>query len=379
MLTANQGYEILQDVKAVNADRERWHSRMSLEKALESRDVPVPNSDTKANGRRNAPSGESQSLSHEFLQQMIGQKLALAKISHAIIDRAYGGDPDPDAIESTIRSSSEWQILPEEVKSMAQDCLELYRYNHQQVENYRATYPNDRQLYRGIFHRRPKGKVKVVKGPITLNFICDNKEDYTYIVSQNWLDETPSEPTKEDKDYAIRTGGVHLQSFGGIINAENNALRYRIQPASLEYKQSIQIHENQHANYQLLTSSETSVGFIGPSINWYQELQQSDKNVQRQRIHGVLTQMRNRLIDTQVKDELLAYIADGYYDEGEILKILFESKSKGGLYDYASSISSSIEYELKRIEDNVPGISNNELLEISTDRKSTRLNSSHVK
>lgn len=46
------------------------------------------------------------------------------------------------------------------------------------IEKYRALYPDDVDLYIAVFGETPSGKIQVIRGPLTLHFICADKQDF---------------------------------------------------------------------------------------------------------------------------------------------------------------------------------------------------------
>jgi len=133
-------------------------------------------------------------------------------------------------------------------------AVKSYQRKHVAVEKYRAMYPDNNDLFEACFGQKPKGKVEVVKGPMTLYFKCFNQEDYAFIYN---FGEDIKEISKDDIDKANRTGGVALSrvkidELAGTVNAENISqhMRYWLQEKA---SQQERLHQKE---FELVISSQ---------------------------------------------------------------------------------------------------------------------------
>jgi hypothetical protein len=172
-----------------------------------------------------------------FKENLIRQKEGIAM---AIKDLREAVESTPEA---TAESLLAWvQILAPRYKftrdqvSLFKYAIEQYQEKHTAVEKYRAMYPNDANLFEACFGKKPKGKIEIVKGPMTLFFRCFDRDDYAFVNSfyKHHGDETkiqPEDVTRANDSAGVAISRVKIEELAGVVTAENvgnNNLRYEL-------------------------------------------------------------------------------------------------------------------------------------------------------
>ncbi|MEK7494368.1 MAG: hypothetical protein AAB615_00680, partial [Patescibacteria group bacterium] len=203
------------------------------------------------------------------------------------------------------------------------------------------------ELYESLFERKPKGKIEVVEGPITLYFRCDNPDDYALIFTQSFVN--GREARKEEMEMAGRSGGVSIGSapiinLQGCITAENTS---RIRKNGLskeglqEYQEEIRAHEEQHAIRRLFEKQ------LGDRMQWIR-LRDSEPGESRDlALKAYLRARRGMIADERAADEILAYSTQ--QTPTDTFATLTRKKEKGGLYDYLAEEKEKVLGELLRM------------------------------
>lgn len=229
--------------------------------------------------------------------------------------------------------------LKEIVESFQKDCvfssqqreiisqaLKKFFERKKEIELLRKKY-NNQELFKNFFCKTPYGKVDVVVGPGVLMFRCFDLRDYSLVRFGS--------SSLEAQEKAARSGGcvvspgriVQKNLVGAIV--ADNASEHGPDYSSTTFK-----HEKQHAWYGLIPEKRVFVlKYFVAMIESFEKGEEEGFNVN---LNRYVRSLRQFYIDHKAKDELLAYLKDGRKEE-EILRILFKTKSEGGLYDYISS------------------------------------------
>jgi hypothetical protein len=130
-----------------------------------------------------------------------------------------------ELMQIVLDSAPDYKFTQDQI-SIFKFAIEQYQEKHAAVEKYRAMYPSDIILFEACFGKKPKGKVEVIKGPMTLCFRCFDRDDYAYVNTfyKHRGDETKIQP--EDISRASDSAGVALSSvkieeLAGVVTAEN--------------------------------------------------------------------------------------------------------------------------------------------------------------
>src|SRR3989344_998383 len=172
-----------------------------------------------------------------FKENLIHQKVGIAR---TIDDLRNTVESTPDTTTEILLSkvqalAPEYKFTPDQI-SLFKNAIEKYQEKHLAVEKYRAMYLNDADLFEACFGKKPKGKIEIIKGPMTLFFRCFDGDDYSFINSfhKHLGDETKivSEDVAHANDSSgIAISNVKIEELNGTITAENvknNRPRYEL-------------------------------------------------------------------------------------------------------------------------------------------------------
>jgi hypothetical protein len=169
-----------------------------------------------------------------FKENLIHQKKGIARVINdlrfEIESRPYATPEDLMLKVKTL--APEYRFTREQI-ALFEFAILKYREKHLAVEKYRAEYPDDLDLYEACFGKRPKGKIEIIKGPMTLFFRCFDRHDYVFISSFYKHQGDVAKIQHEDVTRADLSGGVALnevkiKDLSGVIiaeNVENSGLR----------------------------------------------------------------------------------------------------------------------------------------------------------
>ncbi len=126
------------------------------------------------------------------------------------------------AVESNPDENAE--SLMQRVKTLAQEykftryqialfqfAAEKYQEKHVAVEKYHVLYPNDADFFEACFGQKPKGKIEIIKGPMTILFRCYSEEDYGVMLSTS--------RAQDSAGVALRHS--RIEELAGTITGEN--------------------------------------------------------------------------------------------------------------------------------------------------------------
>lgn len=234
------------------------------------------------------------------------------------------------------------------IRSFKRAIIE-YVSKHKAIEKYSELYRNDNDLFEACFKVKPKGKVLVVKSPMTLNFQCFDEEDYTNAFNWDRRDQSGNlEPV--DMERAKLSGGgalgdVNIKELQGVVIIEklsnNKITKNGVEVVwNKERSREIQTHEEQHQFNKLfkLAENHTRIRQIMEEAVMHEDPEKTLSFL----IHNfVRWERRNVGIDTMARDEILAY-----YKDGSSADQIYKTLSTSRLYDYKN-----LDYFKKKIED----------------------------
>ncbi|TSC73950.1 MAG: Uncharacterized protein G01um101444_417 [Parcubacteria group bacterium Gr01-1014_44] len=172
-----------------------------------------------------------------FKENLIHQKEGIAR---AVDDLRNAVESTPNATTEILLSrvqalAPEYRFTRDQI-SLFKYAIEQYQEKHSAVEKYRAMYPNDTNLFEACFGKKPKGKIEVVKGSMTLFFRCFDRDDYAFVNSfyKHRGDETkivPEDIARANDSGGVAISSVKIEELAGAITAENvgnNSPRYEL-------------------------------------------------------------------------------------------------------------------------------------------------------
>lgn len=320
-------------------------------------------SKTGSRGRREALS--------EWKEKYAEQKETLASFQEEMIGRIrQNPDMHLDNFRFIKERTNELGLTPLQKETIL-SIFNSYAEKHNEVAAVRKENPDDSELFEELFKAKPKGKIEIVEGPMTLYFRCYELEDYAVIHSQSFL--SGNKVSEHDIKSANMSQGCSISTapikgLEGCIIAENRFLMNKsfqavegfpkvYSSARNEWidkeaakedidaeSEKTRIHEEQHAIKQLF--SETLL-----RRNTFTELlaAKTEKD-QEIWLSNYLRYVRQIIAEPRVKDEILAFFKEDSSPK-DTYKNLVRSKKEGGLYDYLevdeSRMPSTFHYLLK--------------------------------
>lgn len=194
-----------------------------------------------------------------FKENLIHQKEGIAR---AVDDLRKTVESTPDATTEILLSrvqalAPEYKFTRDQI-ALFKYAIEKYQEKHEAVEKYRAMYPSDTNLFEACFGKKPKGKIEIIKGPMTLYFRCFDRDDYAFVNSfyKHRGDETKIEPedvARSNDSAGVALSSVKIEELSGIVTAENvgnNSPRYELIKGA---EKTEEIHEKE---FELFINSQ---------------------------------------------------------------------------------------------------------------------------
>ncbi|MFH1193579.1 MAG: hypothetical protein V1661_01135 [bacterium] len=271
----------------------------------------------------------------EYKEKLAFQKEGLAMMQSELI-RKIDKNPDLSAEEAGdfVKEFIKNYGLTRGQVMTAGRIFSAYQKKHAAVEKIFSEHPDVQDLYATLFGAKPKGKIEIIKDPMTLYFRCYNPEDYARIYFQQKLIAEGERPLTQAEIKKIKGHGgasigvARIAELNGTLIAENAKGR-PFDEKSLD----THIHEKQHAMQRLLTE-EGNDDFLYIDI----EAGDGEEKINAEFRKHIETTKAN--IEEMAKQEILAYIRGGQIvSEGRgevIMEKLLKKKESGGTYDYFS-------------------------------------------
>lgn len=194
-----------------------------------------------------------------FKENLIHQKEGIAR---AVEELRGAVESTPDATMEALllkvqALAPEYKFTRDQI-ALFKYAIEQYQEKHVAVEKYRTMYPTDANLFEACFGKKPKGKIEIVKGPMTLFFRCFDRDDYAFVNSfhKHRGDETkiqPEDVTRANDSAGVAISRVKIEELSGVITAENvrnNNPRYEL------IKGAEKIEEIREKEFELLLDSQ---------------------------------------------------------------------------------------------------------------------------
>jgi len=313
-------------------------------------------------GLLKAPKEERKQKLAEFKEKLTFQKVGLARVQDILIDEIRN---KPNAkIEDFYHLATELGSdfgMNETQKKDAKETLIQYEKQHNVIENIRKEFPSDKDLFRGLFHKAPKGKIEVLVGPVSLYFKCYDFEDYMTVFFHERMKGSGKKRdfTEEEKKEAMESKGINVPSssypdIGWAIMAENASGIGNSSQSDEESKQ-IFTHEEQHTiksffeKEELLDPNHPSTLFPIRKRFLDAETEKEKEKV----LEEYFCAFRHNA-EEYAKDEILAYYKDGRLPV--VYERLSASKEEDGDYDYLAE-PKKIDYLWMKTTDEVRALS----------------------
>jgi hypothetical protein len=133
---------------------------------------------------RSIPKEQRREATERFKEEFARQRIGTLRLYREIGD-VLEKDPDAsrDELDTMIAAHAEDLKFSGKHFERAGGMLDRYARVHAYVNNMRRQYPDDEDLFAALCGHAPKGKIKVVEGPVTLHFVCADIDDYRAVGS----------------------------------------------------------------------------------------------------------------------------------------------------------------------------------------------------
>jgi len=295
-------------------------------------------------------SSEEQNLSDDNKRKIHAKKLANFKKELAnqkegiamVIEELRGlVESIPDIVTETLLErvmglASKYKFTNDQL-DFFENAIEEYQEKHAAVEKYRTMYPSDIDLFEVCFGKKPKGEIKIIKGPMTLYFRCFDQKDFVFASSfyKHGGDETKIQSedfTSANSNLGMALRMVKIKDLLGVVTAENSGKVHND-----EESERIRIHEDQHQFNKLFEPCELQEYFFEMMERVVEEGKTPAEAVENL-IYSLVKLSRKYMgFDSSARDEILAH-----YRGGTTTEVIFKQITNSPIYDYMESYKNKI-------------------------------------
>jgi hypothetical protein len=338
--TSNKVSDLLKESELLGL--KNLKNRLALESLTKVNDKEIFYPEEELFRIRMAPRKEKRALLEEFKETFVWQKKGIAEMS-ARIEKVIRANPDLSGqdLKEVAEPFCDRYRLPGYMRRMLVDALSQYLIKHEAVAEAHKNFPNDQELFRYVFGRKPLGRIEVIEGPMTLCFRCYDMKDYALIRSggfkRGFYAVSAQDIAEAEESGAVSLNEVLPKNLQDAILAENVS-----EPHSPEYQEKTLTHEEQHAIKGLFREVFKPL----PKHSFLERYNEAKSSqARRMLLRRYLLQARKHS-EIRAKDEILAYMKSGYFTPSQILQFLMKPKEEEGLYDYSLGTRRSIESTL---------------------------------
>lgn len=284
-------------------------------------------------------------------EKNIKERVGQAKMEASLIRLIKKNPAIPvQNLETTIAEYEKKYNFTSEQTEENKRLLNSFLNRREKIDAFQKKHPDAAELYETLIGRPPKGKIKIVRGPVSLCIQCSNLEDFAPFV---FPDKPLSELTGQERIYLNSLLGVRplpgsttkasIPEFGSLILAQ------RI--SGLFPDQSTIKHEEQHSINSLLREAK------GSPIDSLEILESEEaKKGGKDMLKNILESLEKLKIDQQatvideIVDEIIKKMGNNNYEfiKDEILAFLLTGKSLNSTKKRLKQDS----YSPERIKDN---------------------------
>lgn len=235
---------------------------------------------------------------NEYKSELMKQKEGIAKLQ---LDLRKKIEKEPDSSAEELMEKVNLRApelrLAENQKKFFKDFLDTYEKKHELIKETREKYPNDKKLFEECFGFKPKGKVKVLQGPMSFYFKCSNPEDFSeifYQKSKGSMDENMMEIV-ENKVKGVAPHFSKIESLKENVILENSNI------VPKEKSKLTRKHEEQHVWYDCLRKERAEFGLRLGLVEkqWY-------AGEKEEALVTYLRDLREEMTEDTTKNETLA-------------------------------------------------------------------------
>ncbi|MCX6790878.1 MAG: hypothetical protein NTV62_01645 [Candidatus Gribaldobacteria bacterium] len=261
----------------------------------------------------------------EYKKQLNEQKEGIAELQMELERKINSNFKAP--VEDLVKIAKEYQekfkLAGYQVAAI-KDALRTYLERRNKVEDLVSKY-KDAQLFEFLFGVKPKGKIIVQRGPMSLTFRCQNNVDFAVAFHGGHYSQASQEMLQHIKSVAgcLVEGIKKLKDFDNLIILEKDAAN-----------ETITIHEAQHTINHLDLWGEINRRMTeGALLEEFEETDVTNDKVEILKKVWLSFIEEEHLWD-KLRDEIICYYKDGSRDVNSIYETLIKPKSLGGIYDY---------------------------------------------
>lgn len=261
-----------------------------------------------------------------YKERLLARKYGMADLQDTLVHEIHE-DPEVsreklDKIAEVTSKEFDWG---EAEKIQISMLLDEYAKRHQAVKEAREENLDDRELFKTVFGREPRGEVWVTERPMTLHFKCEDLGDFLFAT---YGTDSPSAEQQKQGTYicaVLVVGRKVPPELEGTVVTENGPL---LDASSEEENERTRLHEEQHAIKRIFKS-------VAPEEVAGKDIPQNQEEV-RLRVEQQLRAMRIPA-EVAAHDELLAYLKTGTKPE-EVLERFSKPEKHAGFYDYLENL-----------------------------------------
>jgi len=285
----------------------------------------------------------------EIRENLIKQQKGISAVLR-LLERTVRSHPDigkEKLFDLVKKTSAQFRFSKGQITNFYYGIKEFQR-RHEAVEKYRKAYPRDEELFQTCFGGTPQGEITVIKRPMTLHFVCYDRNDYNYAYTYaiRKAANVASNENKEeiDREYekalkkAAESAGAVFSNIG--IGELYRTITLEAANPNLVLSDETLIHEEQHqfnSLFQPRDASRLLIDVLKRTIAVNSKDGTQNSNLKSRLIHELARCERRFRVDNYARDEIIAY-----YKEGSRPNEIYRILSNSSLYDYRKDFEAQI-------------------------------------
>jgi len=250
----------------------------------------------------------------EFKEKLNFQELGFSSMEAKLFDLIK---ENPDAsladLNSLVADDIKKYALTKKQTEIITSIFRKYQEKHEDIKNIISQHLDEngeikgRELYKEFFNKESQDEVRVLVGPMTINFCPKNIDDYAYLVNDAFLEnrETDDNDRTIAKKYAgRRLWGSLLKGFDDIVTIENPFFFDK----SADELSDVLDHEERHV-FNVLKAGVYNVE-VDKSLDKINNIERESGSKISEELKYFL--IKNYRVELMVKDEISAYFRDKF-------------------------------------------------------------------
>jgi len=284
---------------------------------------------------RRARPEEKRTRIEEYKEQLSRQKEGIAEMQTELIEEIR---KNPDItrreFETKANAFARRAELDQERFNIALEAFDEYQKKHAKIRELRDRFPNGEDIFFAVFGQRPRGKITVKEGPMTICFQCFSIEDFALLHGGAYI--VPRKPDEDEIKFAKEVNGfiVRNSPIPGLdqcITVENMSAPIGQETPEHRNESSgvVFAHEEQHAIKKLFAETavrEETLAAVRTS---------SSDEERHHHLEKYFRYIRKAYVDALAKDEILARLTDNTVIPENLIS-LFTTKDEP--YDFPGKL-----------------------------------------